>query len=141
MHEADRLRCTVQAALLHGFLALGTLGVCLSAIAWMVWLLADNRTTHASWLLAACATLGFVERYFTARLRLDRRLLEQLAAGHIPSLQALDRYLVDLGLIPNTMKTRPLTDRLRGIRRLMWLHGLVVLLQSGLLGGALLALP
>lgn len=107
-----------------------------------------NRPETASsqawvpWLLVVMAVVPAL--YLGVRLELDRSLFQHLAElddVRIDELAALDRAMLEIGLIADASATRSLPGRVRGVLRLLgWLGGIVAL-QLVALGCATLPPP
>jgi phosphatidate cytidylyltransferase len=82
-----------------------------------------------SWSLVVIAVLPAL--YLGVRLELDRTLFQRLAEIEvvcIDDLAALDRAMLEIGLIGDASATRSLPGRVRGLFRLLgWLGGIVAL--------------
>lgn len=106
---------------------LGAITAALGQMVWLLWPAVISLLVGAALLLAGSAgpgricligswLAGIYALYGQWRLHLDQRLLPWLAEDR----QALDQALQQLyGPQPHPPGTRPLADRLRGIRRLI----------------------
>ena len=79
-------------------------------------------------LASAALLLLLVERVYVLRLKFDAGLFADLAHGEC-NLPALDQALQVLRLRSPGAVPRPLSDRIKGARRLALRHGLVATLQ------------
>ncbi len=139
MNDDDRALCAGTASLLQATSLLALLGFTLSGIALGVLALTARSLSLTSCMgFGAVAIIGVLERYFALRLRLDLALFENLAAGRIVSLSALDHALQKLGLRPAPDTARSLADRVFGTRQLMQRHGVTVACQAAMFLLALL---
>ena len=129
LSPAERALCAAQAAWLRAVLQLAPLAWWLQLATLLIWLHRLNQNPLGGWLPAALGALGalgvlaVLERVHALRLAFDARLFEQLAAGQIATLDELDTALHGLGLRAHPAAAaplRPLSDRLRGCRRLVW---------------------
>lgn len=139
---ADRLLLQAGARLLAAFVTtLAPVGGACAALAAAALLLAPALpalSAIAALPLAAVLALLPLERVLALRLRLDAGLLADLTllrrdAPLATTLATLDGVLQRLRLRTPAARQRPLDERLRGATRLMFWHGLTVLLQAGLL--------
>lgn len=150
LNTQDRAHCAALAALLHAAVQVPRLGwrLLLATAAWLA-LGAAMARTHA-WpmpapgvialgLLLIAALLGLILRIQLFRLRLDERLFEALAQGHIATLGALDTALqATTGRRPAPGAPRDLPQRIQGTKALMGRAALTLLAQTTAIIAALL---
>lgn len=146
----ERAHCAAMAALLHaavqgprlGWRLLLTTAACLALGAAIVrgqhpptpWLGAVALT-----LLLAAALLGLALRVQLFRMRLDERLFDAMARGHIATLDALDAALqATTGRRPALGAPRALAQRIQGTRTLIGRAALTMLAQTAAIIVALL---
>lgn len=135
--DDERALCAVSARWLAACgRSAGALGLGAAGMACLV-LLARPGPAWAAWTVLAL--LPF-ERLLALRLRLDAGLFADLAAG-CTRLATLDAALATLQLRPAAARTRSLTQRVAGARRLAWQHVALALLQAAALLAALAAGP
>lgn len=136
LDEQERADALALAALLRASArTLGPWSLGLSLLAALVSVAWPPTSLVVTSLWALVLLCGLIERYLVFRLVLDERLFHQLGQGHMPCLRALDTSLAHLGLRKESVSEhpsaeRPLSDRLRGTRRLLHRHLVLVLLQT-----------
>jgi hypothetical protein len=134
--DNERTTCAALAGLLRAIALLALWGFALTCISALVLALTlRSLSTTATMAFGAVVVLGALERYFAFRLRFDQALFDGLARNTVTSLEALDKALSALSLReapPSQHTTRPLDDRIQGMRQLMQRHAIVVACQSAM---------
>jgi hypothetical protein len=145
MTAAERDVCHICAARLHGQRPVAAFGLALGSIAMVallgMLLLSARMGSHlgvgwpglqsaAAGAWAVVCLLGLFERVLATRLSIDERLFEQLGAERIDGLQAMDKALLQLQLIPQAKASRSLDERVAGTMALLRHHSTVVLAQG-----------
>lgn len=136
LDEQERADALVLAALLRASVrTLGPWSLGLSLLAALVCVAWPPTSLVGASGWALVLLCGLIGRYLVFRLALDERLFCQLGEGRMPCLQALDTSLAHLGLRKESVSehppaVRPMSDRLRGTRRLLRWHLVLVLLQT-----------
>lgn len=124
-----RALCTAQARWLDACAIFGGIGLFAAGLAALCLATGAGNDALRALAFAAVALLPF-ERFLALRLRFDRGLFVDLAAGRIADLSALDRALAASGLRRTAHgPTRTLADRVRGTRRLWRAHAAVAMAQ------------
>ncbi len=139
LDASERAACAALARWLGTDGIVGACGLFAAAVAALCLLLDHTALGHrigfvridTGTLIAAGVALLLmpIERAYALRLRFDRGLFTDLAAGRIESLAALDVALAMLGLRGPAAATRPLADRIRGAQRLWHGHAAVAAAQ------------
>ncbi|MCC7247866.1 MAG: hypothetical protein IT473_04505 [Lysobacter sp.] len=125
----DRALCATQARWLDACATFGGIGLFAAGLAALCLVTGAGNDALRAFAFAAVALLPF-ERFLALRLRFDRGLFADLAAGRIADLPALDRVLAASGLRRATDgPARTLADRVRGTRRLWRAHAAVAAAQ------------
>lgn len=133
MNDDERATSAALASLLHATEALSRWGLALSCMA--ILLLALTRRPLALWPVTGFAVvilLGAWECYYAFRMRFDAGLFDSMSRNALASLEAVDKAIAAVGLRPprGRQAERPFADRVRGTRRLIRHHALVVTGQS-----------
>lgn len=132
--QAWQLQLALGACRAGRLLATASLACALFALAMLAVQAPAGLAARALWSLAVLAALSAL--YLGVRLELDRGLFQRLAdTGDASSddLAALDRAMVELGLVAGGGATRALADRTSGVFRLARRLGVVVGVQVVLL--------
>lgn len=124
-----RALCATQARWLDACAIFGGIGLFAAGLAALCLATGAGNDLLRALAFVAIVLLPF-ERFLALRLRFDRGLFADLAAGRIPDLSALDRALAASGLRRAAAgPTRTLADRVRGTRRLWRAHAAVAAAQ------------
>jgi hypothetical protein len=128
LDAGQRAQCAVLARWLETSTPIAVSGLFAAATAAACIVFSGGPLTRSAALLALALTP--IERVYALRLRFDRGLFADLAAGRLQNLAVLDAALDALGLRrASTVQIRPLADRIRGTRRLWRVHAVVVAAQ------------
>lgn len=125
-----QLRIALGACRAGWLLAVASLACALFALTMLTTSTTAGVATRILWSLAALLVLPAL--YLGVRLELDRGLFQRLAeidAASPDDLAALDRAMLEVGLIADTGATRTLTQRVRGVLILLQRLGGVVAAQ------------
>lgn len=125
----DRALCATQARWLDACAIFGGIGLFAAGLAALCLATGAGHDALRALAFGVVALLPF-ERFLALRLRFDRGLFADLAAGRIADLSALDRALAASGLRRAAEgPVRALADRVRGTRRLWRAHAAVAVAQ------------
>jgi hypothetical protein len=98
----------------------------------MVGVLFNTTGPHVYTLAAVLFLLGVVQKYWALRVALDAELFAEMANAvgePARNAQAMDRALLDLGLLSATRAGRPWAERCRGALRLLRIQAMLCALQ------------
>lgn len=125
--DDDAWSAAIAAAILRRGSMMHTASLLLLGVAVVVGVAA---LADVAFLIAACVivVLGAVEFWLAARVALDADLFDAIAARRA-DLEAFDRAMRGLGLMPPAKAGRPIDARIRGALRLLKLQAATLGLQ------------
>lgn len=134
--EADGRAADIAAALLRQGSRIDSLSRILTGVALLAGLLmAGQGAQFAISLCIGAVGAGLAQLYLAIRVGFDAALFGGLS-GEAGDLDAFDKAMTKLGLMPPSKAGRPLTVRIAGASRLMALQGAALGIQVVLLASA-----